>query len=381
MSETTDLRTVLLPNVELNMESVTVTDVFVKPGDRVEIGTALAAVETQKANIEVNAEEAGFVHEVFIEVDQEIGEKAPVCSLGDTPPGEASPALPASAPATTAPAPENPPAQETPETPLPGISVTGKVRASPVARKLARERGLRLADVPPTGPNGRIMRRDVEAFAGQGTAALGAGAPEEEWQNFDGARAGLVAQMETAARTVPLFSLSRLMDVSPLLRKEEGITMTHRLVACLAAALREHRVLLTTIEGTRFRLEEVAVAVAMDSKSGLVAPAVRGAHLSSPLQVAAEIRALKAKADEGRLKRADFERAPFALSNLGMFGIDQFQPSVFAGQCAVLGVGRATEAAAGRRVAWFTLACDHRAVDGAAAARFLQDLQERILAS
>jgi len=380
MSVTTALRTVLLPNVELNMESVTVTDVFVKPGDRVEIGRALAAVETQKANIEVNAEEEGYVHEVFIAVGQEIGEKAPVCSLGDTPPG-AAPAAP-SAP-SAAPEPDAPPAGGITAPPPAGVSGEGKVRASPVARKMARDRGLRLDEVPPTGPNGRIMRRDVEAFAGRTVSGAAAAAAAETggWRAFDGARAGLVAQMEAAARTIPVFSLTRQMDVTPLLRKEEGITMTHRLVVCLGAALAEHRALLTTIEGGRFRLEEVSVAVAMDSKSGLVAPAVRGAHLARAGLVAAEVRALKARADEGRLKRADFERAPFALSNLGMAGIDQFQPSVFAGQCAVLGVGRATEGAAGRRVAWFTLACDHRAVDGAAAARFLQDLQERILAS
>lgn len=380
MSVTTALRTVLLPNVELNMESVTVTDVFVKPGDRVEIGRALAAVETQKANIEVNAEEEGYVHEVFIAVGQEIGEKAPVCSLGDTPPGDAPVAPSASSASSAAPQPDVPPAGGITAPPPAGVSVDGKVRASPVARKMARDRGLRLDEVPPTGPNGRIMRRDVEAFAGRSISGAAA-AETGGWRAFDGARAGLVAQMEAAARTIPVFSLTRRMDVTPLLRKEEGITMTHRLVVCLGAALAEHRALLTTIEGGRFRLEEVSVAVAMDSKSGLVAPAVRGASLARAGLVAAEVRALKARADEGRLKRADFERAPFALSNLGMAGIDQFQPSVFAGQCAVLGVGRATEGAAGRRVAWFTLACDHRAVDGAAAARFLQDLQERILAS
>lgn len=383
MSASIPLRTILLPNVELNMESVTVTDVFVKPGDRIEVGAALAAVETQKANIEVNAEEAGFVHEVFIAVGQEIGEKAPVCSLGDASPG-AAPSAPSAAPEPEpAPEPDVPPAGGITAPPPAGVSVEGKVRASPLARKMARDRGLRLDEVPPTGPNGRIMRRDVEAFAGQTVSGAAAAAAAETggWRAFDGARAGLVAQMEAAARTIPVFSLTRQMDVTPLLRKEEGITMTHRLVVCLGAALAEHRALLTTIEGGRFRLEEVSVAVAMDSKSGLVAPAVRGAHLARAGLVAAEVRALKARADEGRLKRADFERAPFALSNLGMAGIDQFQPSVFAGQCAVLGVGRATEGAAGRRVAWFTLACDHRAVDGAAAARFLQDLQETILAS
>lgn len=386
MSASIPLRTILLPNVELNMESVTVTDVFVKPGDRIEVGAALAAVETQKANIEVNAEEAGFVHEVFIAVGQEIGEKAPVCSLGDAPPAGG----PVPAPQTGDAAAPAPVAAAAPPTPAsaPAVEVAGKVRASPVARKVARDLGISLADVPPTGPAGRIMRRDVEAFAQKPAARAGAAdkpvrpaAPTLAvgWTAFDPARGALIAQMETAARSIPMFSVSRLMDVTMLLRKQEGITMTHRLVACLGAALDQHRALLTTIEAGRYRIEEVAVAVAMDTKTGLLAPAVRNPHTLTLPQIADEVRLLKAMADGGRLKRADFERAPFALSNLGMFGVDQFQPFVFAGQCAVLGTGRATDAAAGRKVAWFTLTCDHRALDGAEAARFLQTLQDLML--
>ena len=184
--------------------------------------------------------------------------------------------------------------------------------------------------------------------------------------------------MEAAARTIPLFALNRLVDVTPLARKEEGITLTHRLIACLGQALEAHPALLTTLDGGRLRTEEVAVAVAMDSRAGLVAPAVRQPQRLSLLEISATVKLLKARADAGQLARADLERAPFALSNLGMYGVDQFQPSVFAGQCAVLGTGRAVDGAGGRKVAWFTLACDHRAVDGAEAARFLQTLQDRI---
>lgn len=380
MKDSAPVRIILLPNVELNMESVTVTDVFVKSGDRVEIGTALAAVETQKANIEVHAEEAGFVHEIFIAVGQEIGEKAPVCSLGDAPPPGGAPAPSVQDTAAAARAVRAAPAAEAAApAPEPKAEVAGKVRASPVARKVARDLGIRLADVPPTGPSGRIMRRDVDAFV-QRPAARPATAPlTEGWTAFDPARAALIAQMESAARSIPMFSVSRLMDVTALLRKQEGITMTHRLVGCLGAALDRHRSLLTTIEAGRYRIEEVAVAVAMDTKSGLLAPAVRRPHTLTLQQIADEVLLLKAMADGARLKRADFERAPFALSNLGMLGVDQFQPFVFTGQCAVLGTGRATDAAAGRKVAWFTLTCDHRAVDGAEAARFLQTLQDLIL--
>jgi len=372
------VRTFLLPNVELNMEGVTVPAVHIKPGDRVEAGQIVATVETQKATVDIAAEEAGFVQEVFVKPGQEVGEKAPVYSYADSPPG--SSAAPAGAPAA---------AQATASPAVSAGDVPGKVRAAPAARRLAKERAIDLGDVPATGPNGRITSCDVRAFAvARPTAAIGqtsavgpatsAAGVAEGFRPFPPLRAGLVAQMELAARTIPLFSLCRLVDVTPLARKEKGITLTHRLIACLGQALEAHPALLTTIDGGRIRAEEVAVAVAMDSLAGLVAPAVRQPQRRTLLEISATVKLLKARADAGQLQRADLERAPFALSNLGMYGVDQFQPSVFAGQCAVLGTGRATDSAAGRKVAWFTLACDHRAVDGAEAARFLETLQDRI---
>ncbi len=369
-------RTFLLPNVELNMEGVTVAAVAIRPGDRIEVGQIVATVETQKATVDIPAEEAGFVHEVFVKAGQEVGEKAPVYSYADAPSGAATPAdAPRSAPRVA-------------ETPAPAAvvagDVAGKVRAAPAARRLAKEQAIDLGDVPATGPNGRITSHDVRAFAAARPATApsavpsGAAAAADDWRPIPPLRAGLVAQMEAAARTIPLFSLNRLVDVTPLARREEGITLTHRLIACLGAALEAHPTLLTTIDGGRIRTEEVAVAVAMDSRAGLVAPAVRQPQRLTLLEISATVKLLKARADAGQLQRADLERAPFALSNLGMYGVDQFQPSVFAGQCAVLGTGRAVDGAGGRKVAWFTLACDHRAVDGAEAARFLQTLQDRI---
>lgn len=381
------VRTFLLPNVELNMEGVAVSAVHIKPGERVEVGQIVATVETQKATVDINAEEAGFVHEVFVKSGQEVGEKAPVYSYSDGPPGAA--ASPAAAPAPSTALQQSHARWAEASACATAGDVPGKVRAAPAARRLAKEQAIDLASVSPTGPNGRVTSRDVEAVAAARPAAgsappshaplpVSATAGADGFRPFPPHRAAIIAQMEAAARTIPLFSLCRLVDVTPLARKQEGITLTHRLIACLGAALEAHPALLTTIDGGRIRSEEVAVAVAMDSRAGLVAPAVRQPQRLTLLEISATVKLLKARADAGQLQRADLERAPFALSNLGMYGVDQFQPSVFAGQCAVLGTGRATDSAAGRKVAWFTLACDHRAVDGAEAARFLETLQDRI---
>jgi len=390
MSAPSQPQIILLPNVELNMEQVTVTNVFVNPGDLVSEGQALGAVETQKANIEIPSPRAGFVHEVFIIEGQEIGEKAPVCSIGTERPQGPAQAEPAPSHSTHA-APEIEPG-----------AVGQKVRASPVARKVAKSLGLELTTIPGTGPNGRITRTDVENFqthrplsspvpaspvptspiptAPEAPAprAPSPATPGGEWQPFPATRAGLIAQMELAARTIPVFSVSREFDVTPLTRKQPGVTFTHRLIFCLGRALAVHPALRTSIEGNRFRIEDVSVAVAMDTAAGLQAPAIRLPQDLSLPEIAATVQLLKARGDAGQLKRADFERAPFAISNLGMLGVDAFQPSVFAGQAAVLGTGRAVDAAGGRKTAWFTLSCDHRAADGAEAAGFLQSLQREI---
>jgi pyruvate dehydrogenase E2 component (dihydrolipoamide acetyltransferase) len=374
------------------MELVTVTNVFVKPGDHVAEGQALGAVETQKANVEINSPYAGFVHEVFISESQEIGEKAPVCTIGDQPRAASAavspvaPAAPVAAPAASIFAAPPVIASAAPAAPS---AAEGKVRASPVARKLAATLGLDLRQITGTGPAGRIKRGDVEEF--QARADVPAPAPDSaaacallpvstggDWQPFPASRAGLIGQMEAAARTIPMFSISRQFDVTPLSRKVPGITFTHRLILCLGRALSAHRSLLTSIDGNRYRLEDVSVAVAMDTASGLLAPVVRNPQALTLPEIAATVQLLKARADAGQLKRADLDRAPFAISNLGMFGVDVFQPSVFAGQAAVLGTGRAVDAPGGRKTAWFTLACDHRAVDGAEAARFFQTLQKEI---
>ncbi len=390
MSEIPPVRTVLLPNVELNMEFVTVTNVLVKPGDQVTEGQALGAVETQKANIEINSPYAGFVHEVFISELQEIGEKTPVCTIGEQPP--VTKAVPPAAPKAPVPAAHPAVAESAPDLPP---AAEGKVRASPLARKVAASLGLDLRQIVGTGPAGRIKRSDVEEYQAQTaspTPPLNVPTPPTpekhppsqpmtsggDWQPFPMSRAGLIGQMEAAVRTIPMFSISRQFDVTTLSRKVAGITFTHRLILCLGRALSAHCSLLTSIDGNRYRIEDVSVAVAMETALGLLAPVVRNPQAMTLAEISATVLLLKARADAGQLKRADLERAPFAISNLGMFGIDVFQPSVFAGQAAVLGTGRAVDSAGGHKTAWFTLACDHRAADGAEAARFFQTLQKEI---
>lgn len=392
---------ILLPQVELNMESVEVVRWLVAVGDRVKAEQPILEVETQKAVIEVPAPREGFIRVLHVGAGDEIAEKALLATLTDQP-DEATTIVGASTAIQV----------REPEADVVSCSLStaldvgraehesnGRypVRATPLARKVARDLGVDLRKVAGTGPSGRVRHADVRAFKSSTAIEVAeprslipppahrSGVSDElgdvdagSWTPLPATRRALIEQMQRALTRIPQINLVRQMDVTPLLAKAEGITFTHRLIASLACALKRHPSLRTITDGLRLRTAPVSVAVAMDTPHGLVAPVLRAADSLSLAQISVAVTSLRDKAQAGSLRRADLIDGPFALTNLGMFGVDLFDPLVFDGQTAVLAVGRATEAPAGRRVAWFTLAVDHRVVDGAEAARFLQAVQQEI---
>jgi pyruvate dehydrogenase E2 component (dihydrolipoamide acetyltransferase) len=261
---------------------------------------------------------------------------------------------------------------QTADEPLDGAAQAEPVKASPAARKLARELRVDLANVRGTGPNGRISEEDVRAAAK--TSPEASESQDDGWTSLPGTRVALIELMRKSLAEIPQIHIQRQLDVTPLMQKTAGITFTHRLVLAAAAALKQHAALRTIINGTRVKVEPVSIAIAMDTPRGLLAPVVRNADQLSLEQIADAVRALQSKAESNSLTRTELANAPFAVSNLGMLGVDQFDAFVFHGQTAVLSVGRADQ----RNHAWFGLAADHRVVDGAAAARFLETLSREI---
>jgi pyruvate dehydrogenase E2 component (dihydrolipoamide acetyltransferase) len=330
-----------LPQLELTMENVRVVAVLIHVGDRVAAEQPLIEVETAKAVQAVLSPKPGFVRKVCVQVNDQLREKALVCVLTDT----ADEAF-AEAAATGAP-PQD-------------------IKAAPAARKLARDLGVDLSTITGTGPGGRITMEDVQK-------ASSSNAPESELQAISPARRTLIAQMQRSLAEIPQFHVARRMDVRALLTKTEGVTFTARLARCLAVALGRHPNLRTTIVNDKFRVAPVSVAIAMQTSRGLVAPALRLAELESLEGTARALGDLRIKAEAGTLHGEDLADAPFAVSNLGMFEVDFFNAFVFHGQTAVLAIGRAIDG-----MAWFSLAVDHRVVDGVEAARFLQTLQQEI---
>ncbi|MEX0643133.1 MAG: dihydrolipoamide acetyltransferase family protein [Pirellulales bacterium] len=362
-------REVLLPQVELTMESALVAKWLVRPGDQVRAEQPILEVETQKATSEIPSPAAGYVRQLCVEEGQSVGEKALLCILTDTAdePFRVSTAT-AGLSGTKLPEPGPSRVADT-------EAEAGLVKASPAARRTARELNIDLSALRGTGPGGRVTEQDVRAAA---TADTGTKASNEAWSPIPATRLALIAQMQKSLAEIPQIQVRRRLDVTSLLANKDGITFTHRLARAVAAALSRHPSLRTTIDANRVRVEPVSVAIAMDSPHGLIAPVVRNADQLSLRQLSEAVQELRAKADANALHRADLTNAPFAISNLGMFGVDQFDAFVFHGQTAVLSVGRAADDRADGKLAWFSLAVDHRVVDGAEAARFLETLQAEI---
>jgi pyruvate dehydrogenase E2 component (dihydrolipoamide acetyltransferase) len=366
-------REVLLPQVELTMESALIAKWLVRVGDHVSAQQPILEVETQKATSDVPSPAAGYVRQLCVEEGQSVEEKALLCILTDT----ADEPLQLRGVTTTATSASGASRQVSSVSAAPAADAGG-IKASPAARRIARELNVDLSALRGSGPGGRITEEDVRAAtstAANGVAADGA------WTPLPATRVALIAQMQKSLAEIPQIQVRRRFDVTPLLTKTEDITFTHRLAKAAANALARHPALRTVFDANRVRVQPVSVAIAMDSPHGLVAPAVRNADQLSIQQMGAAIAELRTKADANSLRRAELTDAPFAISNLGMLGVDQFDAFVFHGQTAVLAVGRSTDDEPGRKTAWFGLAADHRVVDGAEAARFLETLQREISSS
>ncbi len=341
---------VLLPQVELTMESAIIAKWLVAVGDRVTAEQPLLEVETQKAASDVPSPAAGYVRRLCVTEGETVAEKALLCILTDGP-----------------------------DEPFEDQSLP--LKASPAARRLAKEIGVDLSVINGTGPDGRITEQDVRSASGTtAPSPVAAGDASGEWTTLPATRLALIVQMRKSLSEIPQIHLQRRLDVTPLTVKTQGITLTHRLIVAVAAALKAHPAVRSAINGDKVKVQPVSVAIAIDSPHGLIAPVIRDADQLSLEQVVAAVTDFRDRARTNALRREELTGdAPFAITNLGMLEVDQFNAFVFYGQTAVLSVGRSVEASDGRRLAWIGLAVDHRVVDGAAAARFLQALQTEIL--
>lgn len=252
------------------------------------------------------------------------------------------------------------------------------MRASPAARAMARRTGVDLGRVRGSGPRGRIKSDDVASFA-QHKIRI----PEQIDQETvvrsrerpRGIRGAMARHMAVAA-SIPQFTLFADVTMAPAdaaRREQEGTSLTDVIVRAAALALREHPEMNAHfVDGEIVQFESVNVGLATDTPQGLVVPVIKGAD-GDLRSIAAKRKELAEAARIGRLRPDEIEGGTFTVSNLGMYGIDVFQPVIDPPRVGILSVGRMRGDAA--RTATFGLSADHRAVDGAQGARFLQTLR------
>ena len=389
---------VKLPRLGQGMESGIIGKWLKAEGDKVEKGEPLFEVETDKATQEVEAELSGVLLKIAVaggevpvgqtigvigEAGESVEVAAPVAEAPD-----------AEAPAAEAPV-EAPPAIATPVSVEPG----DRIKASPLARRMARERGIELSSLTGTGPDGRIVAEDVEAGQAaepaaepkQAKVAVPVEAGDAELVPLTSIRK-TIARRLTAAWEVPVFVLTVSVDMTPAnaliersrkMNPDVRVTVTDLLTKVCAQALMRHSdVNVQFSEAALLRFPSANIGIAVAAPQGLVVPVIHSAERLSLVETAVHRGEVIDRAREGGLRQEDLEGGTFTLSNLGMFGVEQFTAILNPPQAAILAVGATEDTPVVRKgkvvirpIMKISLTVDHRAVDGAPAADFLRTVK------
>ena len=404
-------KTIFLPALTADFEGGTIEEWHKEPGDKIEVGDIIAEVSTDKAVIELEAEHAGILGKILVAAgSDEVSVDAPIAILLLD--GETQDALQGFDPATeigadVAPASTGGGASDV-DVPQP-VAADGdidtdkgdRVFASPVAIRIADQLGIDLANVEGSGPDGRIVLGDVEAVAAtQDPVAKTAVElpPEGSFEKVpaDKIRTLIARRLGEAKRDIPHFylavdcELDKLLDVRRKLndsaKSASKISVNDFIIKACALALRDVPGANTGwVNETLLRFTHVNVAVAVATPKGLITPVVFEADSKDLATISAELKELASRAKEGRLKPEEYKGGSFTLSNLGMYGVREFSAIINPPQSCILAVGAGEKRAVVREgevavttVMSCTLSVDHRAVDGALGAEFLQCIKHYI---
>jgi len=393
---------VSLPRLGQGMEAGTIVRWLKSEGDSVEKGEALYELDTDKVTQEVEAEASGVLLKILAEEGAEIEVGKRIAVIGEE--GEDVPDSDEAQEVDEDPQEEGSPgpareeerergreasADDEPEPEAKAPSrVNGRVKASPLARRIARERGIDLASLTGTGPEGRVVAEDVErAAAAPAYATAGAAPLEAEVVPLSSIRR-TIARRLTKAWEAPAFQISMSADMTRSLAlrerlREEKVTVTDVLTKLAAIALLRHRELNAHFADDEVRIFPTAnVGLAVATERGLVVPVIRDCERKSLVQIASDRGELVQRAREAKLTADDLEDGTFTISNLGMYGVEQFIAVLNPPQVAILAVGAIEEQPVVedgelvvRPLMSLTLTCDHRAVDGSNASEFLRELK------
>lgn len=415
---------VILPKVDMDMETGTIEAWHVKEGDLVRQGDTIFEIGTNKAVMEVEAPATGAIRNIKAQTGVPISVGTPVAWIYLDGEAATTPSEPAAAAATVAAA---TPLSKTGAPVAPMIAVAPGLRATPLARRLARQNSLDLKTLIGTGPRGRIGEKDVTAAlilrsdpqdriskdvpgrsgasasilrdaAGAAPQDEGSGKGNGRLQPFSAIRRIVANRLSESMRTAPHFYLTSEIEMSAardllgrLAKRHERIgapkpSLTVLIARVAARILRDHPVINASAEGeaTRFH-ERIDIGIAMERDGDLVVPVLRDAGGMDMPAMTREFARLREGMAKRTLTPAELGGGTFTISNLGMYGVDSFTAIINPPQGAILAVGRTVDKPVGRDgqimlrpMANFTLSSDHRIVDGVAAARFMADLREAL---
>jgi pyruvate dehydrogenase E2 component (dihydrolipoamide acetyltransferase) len=407
---------ILMPRLSDTMTEGVIADWHKKVGDAVKKGDILADIETDKATMELESYKEGKLLYVGAKKGEKIAVNDLLAIIGDekkvdlekivaaaknkgaAPVSDRAPA-PAAMTATASPA---APAETTHS----GLSVSadGRIKASPLAKKLAAEKGIDISKVPGSGDNGRIIKKDIDNFS-PGTAAApqpvsggktGAPAVPAGQESYDEIpvsqmRKVIAKRLAESKFTAPHFYITMTVDMDKVIESRAKmnevspvkISFNDIVLKAVAVALKQHPAVNSSWLGDKIRVNHhVNIGVAVAIEDGLLVPVVRFADTKSLSQIAAEVKDLAQRAKNKKLQPADWEGSTFTISNMGMFGVDEFTAIINPPDACILAVSSIQQipvvkkgAVVPGNVMKLTLSCDHRVVDGATGSAFLQTVK------
>jgi pyruvate dehydrogenase E2 component (dihydrolipoamide acetyltransferase) len=406
---------ITMPKLSDTMTEGTVVKWLKKEGDAVSSGDVIAEIETDKATMDLEAFDSGTLLKILVPAGSSAPCKDPIAYIGEkgekidsalaAPAAAAKPAAPSAPAAAAVTSPVSAPAVDLPS-PHAVAGLAGRIKASPLAKKIAAENGINLTDVKGTGPGGRIVKNDVLA-AGPSGMAMGAGSwlhptgfigKGDERVPLTNMRKTIAKRLQQSKQTIPHFYQEMEVDMAPCMalrtalnaRLEKAqppvkLSFNDFVLKACANAMRKTPLVNAFWEEDAVRMNgSVHLAFGVAIPGGLITPVISDAQDKNLKQISLEAKELAVRAKEGKLKPEEYTTGTFTVSNLGMFGVERFSAIVNPPQAAILAVGNIvtkpvvdTEGriVVGQRMS-LTLSADHRVVDGAEAAIFLKEVKD-----
>lgn len=399
---------IVLPKIGVNMVEATIQTWLVDVGAPVNEGEPLLEAETDKSTQEIYSPATGTILAHLVPAGTTVECQTAIAVIGEAGEdfshllGEGGASVDTETAETAADEPARPQTGDSAGgggVPPASVPAGGRIRISPLARRIARDHGIDIAVLTPAEPGARITKEDVLTYLStepeevpRPKVVAGSTTGGERRTPMTRIRKVIARRLTESAQTIPRAVLNVRVDATGLLewkdvsRKQgQKLGITGMIIRALANALPDHPLLNSRLDGEEIVTTDVVnVGVAVDSNEGLMVPVLHNANGRTAREIGRELEILVGKARSGKLEAADVEGGTFTITNLGMLGIEQFIPVINPPQCAILAVGAITrevipldtgDGTRTRSVFWMSLAFDHRIVDGAPAGRFLQDLK------